>query len=135
MNLIICVDNKNGIMFNGRRQSRDRAVCEDILDMTGEHLLYTSEYSFALFEKYADSRLICSGSPALSAGRGDYCFAEDMDVSEAAGKADTLVIYCWNKAYPADRYFDMDTELFRLVSETEFKGSSHEKITKRMYLR
>ena len=64
MNLIICVDNKNGIMFNGRRQSRDRAVCEDILDMTGEHLLYTSEYSFALFEKYADSRVICSGSPA-----------------------------------------------------------------------
>ena len=112
MNLIICVDNKNGIMFNGRRQSRDRAVCEDILDMTGEHLLYTSEYSFALFEKYADSRVICSDSPALSAGRGDYCFAEDMD-----------------------RYFDMDTELFRLVSETEFKGSSHEKITKRMYLR
>ena len=44
MNLIICVDNKNGIMFNGRRQSRDRAVCEDILDMSGEHLLYTSEY-------------------------------------------------------------------------------------------
>ena len=135
MNLIICIDNKNGIMFNGRRQSRDRAVCEDILNMTGEHHLYTSEYSFALFEKYDDSRVICSGSPVLSAGEGDYCFAEDMDMSEAAAKADALVIYCWNKAYPADRYFDVDMELFRLVSETEFKGSSHEKITKRMYLR
>ena len=135
MNLIICIDNKNGIMFNGRRQSRDRAVCEDILDMTGEQLLYTSRYSFALFEEYADSRVICSNSPVLSAGEGDYCFAEDMDMSDAAAKADALVIYCWNKTYPADRYFDVDTELFRLVSETEFKGSSHEKITKRMYLR
>ena len=135
MNLIICIDNKNGIMFNGRRQSRDRAVCEDILDMTGEQLLYTSRYSFSLFEEYADSRVICSDSPAFSAGRDDYCFAEDIEPADAAGRADKLIAYCWNKTYPADRYFDMDAELFRLVSETEFKGSSHEKITKRMYLR
>ena len=86
LNLIICVDNKNGIMFNGRRQSRDRAVCEDILDMTGEHLLYTSEYSFALFEKYADSRVICSDSPVFSAGRGDYCFAEDTGYVRSGGQ-------------------------------------------------
>ena len=107
----------------------------DILAVTGEHLLYMNCYSFSLFEKYADSRVICSGSPALSAGREDYCFAEDIDLTDAAGKADKLIVYCWNKTYPADRYFDVNTELFRPVSETEFKGSSHEKITKRMYMR
>ena len=35
MNLIVCVDNQNGMSFNNRRQSRDRAVIEKICDMLG----------------------------------------------------------------------------------------------------
>lgn len=135
MKLVICTDSKNGIMFNGRRQSRDRAVCGDILAMLGKALLYTDYYSFHLFEKYGDDRVVCSDNPAASAGREDFCFAEDLNMTEVADTADMLIVYCWNKTYPADRYFDVNTELFTLVSETEFKGSSHEKLTKRVYMR
>ncbi len=135
MKLVICTDSKNGIMFNGRRQSRDSAVCEDILAMLGTALLYTDSCSFRLFDRYGDDRVICSDNPAASAGREDFCFAEDMDMTAAAARSDMLIIYCWNRTYPADRYFDADKELFRLVSETDFKGSSHEKITKRVYTR
>ncbi len=135
LNLIICMDEQNGIMFNNRRQSRDRAVCEDVLNMIGAASLYTDSYSYRLFESFDDNRVICCGEPAISAGRDDYCFAEDMDMTAAAAKADKLIIYCWNKTYPADRYFDIDTERFELVMQTEFGGSSHEIITKKVYIR
>ena len=133
--LIVCIDNKNGIAFNGRRQSQDRAICEDILNMTGTGRLYVSRYSFGLFEKYRDSRVIQSLAPGRSAGSGDFCFAEDMEPESMLSEADMLIVYCWNKLYPADRYFDADISGFHITAETEFKGNSHEKITKRVYMR
>lgn len=135
MKLVICTDSKNGIMFNGRRQSQDSAVCEDILATLGEALLYTDSYSFRLFDRYGDDRVICSDNPAVAAGSDDFCFAEDMNMTEAVTAADMLIIYCWNRNYPADRYFDVDTDIFSLALQTEFEGSSHEKITKRVYTR
>ncbi len=135
LNLIVCMDEQNGIMFNKRRQSRDSAVCRDVLDMIEAASLYTDRYSYRLFEEFGDGRVICCREPALSAGRGDYCFAEDMDMTAAASKADKVIVYCWNKTYPADRYFDVDTERFELVTQTEFEGSSHKKITKKVYVR
>ena len=48
MNLIVCLDDRNGMMFNGRRQSRDRADIEDILrDCAGR--LCIEGYSEPLF--------------------------------------------------------------------------------------
>ena len=32
MQVILCLDDRNGMMFNHRRQSRDRAVIQDILE-------------------------------------------------------------------------------------------------------
>ena len=39
MNLIVCLDDKNGMAFNGRRQSRDRLLTEDLLQTVGESCL------------------------------------------------------------------------------------------------
>lgn len=33
MTLILCVDDRGGLSFNGRRQSQDRRVREDLLTM------------------------------------------------------------------------------------------------------
>ena len=35
MILIVCVDDHNGMMFNHRRQSQDRILRGDILELTG----------------------------------------------------------------------------------------------------
>ena len=34
MNLIVCLDDNGGMMFGGRRQTRDRLVNRHILEMT-----------------------------------------------------------------------------------------------------
>ena len=44
MKIFICLDDNNGMMFNGRRQSRDEAVVKDILDFAGEEKVWESSY-------------------------------------------------------------------------------------------
>ena len=39
MILIVCVDNKNGMLFNRRRQSQDRMLRTRILEMTAQSRL------------------------------------------------------------------------------------------------
>lgn len=49
MKLIICLDDKNGIMFNKRRQSKDVAVAEKIKEIIGNNLLHIHSYSSPIF--------------------------------------------------------------------------------------
>ena len=50
MKVIVCLDERRGMMFNKRRCSRDRAVIEDILTMYTPADLCVSTYSASLFE-------------------------------------------------------------------------------------
>ena len=45
MILIVCVDDHNGMMFNHRRQSQDRVLRADILELTGGKKLWMNAYS------------------------------------------------------------------------------------------
>lgn len=45
MKLILCVDDKGGLAFNHRRQSRDRVLNERILMHCGMHRLWISPYT------------------------------------------------------------------------------------------
>ena len=45
MKLILCVDDKGGLAFNHRRQSRDRVLNEHILMHCGMHRLWISPYT------------------------------------------------------------------------------------------
>ena len=36
MRVIVCVDDNGGMLFNHRRQSRDRVLCERVLQMADE---------------------------------------------------------------------------------------------------
>ena len=40
MTVFICLDDKNGMLFNHRRQSRDKAVIEDMLSFAGYEKIY-----------------------------------------------------------------------------------------------
>ena len=66
MILIACVDGRNGMAFNRRRQSRDRAVRADLLAEIGERPLWVNAATARQFAPEEQPRLRRGrGSPAL----------------------------------------------------------------------
>lgn len=138
MTVIVCLDEKLGMTFNRRRQSRDRVLCDDVLrDVAKKNSrLLMAEYSKMLFER-TDVPIICRDDFLDLAEESDTCFVENRALLPYAYKIDTLIIYRWNRHYPSDTAFDLDikNEGFSLVSAEDFQGSSHEKITKEIYVK
>ena len=127
MTLYICLDDRNGLKFNKRRQSRDSAVLEDIRSQCTGRLLI-APFSEKLIQE--------AGIPyVLPPEKAEDFFAEEVPSEELLEQTKKIVIYRWNRHYPADVYFDLDLSAFRLVETAEFVGSSHEKITKERYKR
>ncbi len=132
MHIVVCLDDRGGMMFNHRRQSRDRAVTEDILHTTASGRLVIGEYSRSLLE---GTEAIVVKDPLAEAMNGDWCFLEDCVCGAYASKIESLVIYRWNRHYPADLWWDVDPVRMgmRLCETVEFEGTSHEKITKEIW--
>jgi hypothetical protein len=124
MKTIVCLDQNNGMYFNERRQSRDRYVIRDIMDMTKEDNLFVNDYSKDLFS--TRDNLIISNDYFSKAKREDYCFIENHIPDQSS--AEMLIVYRWDKVYPADYRLKLDQ--WRLVNTLEFAGYSHDKITK-----
>lgn len=132
MKLIFCTDDRNGLAFNKRRQSRDRIVIDDILKETEGKNLGISTYSEPLFEG-KDVKTVSDFNEALSVC--DAYFAERKVTYDMLQEADSLAIYFWNRTYPGDSFVCIDEGIWKPVSERDFPGSSHEKITVREYVR
>ncbi len=128
MKLIVCLDDSNGMMFNNRRQSRDRVLVENVLELCKGEKLYITKFSAKLFPEYSVEIV---DNPA-EVGDG-YCFAEDFTVNEEV--VDEIIVYKWNRIYPADTYFNIQLENWSLMETVDFEGSSHEKITREIYRR
>lgn len=133
MKIIVCIDECRGMLFGGRRQSRDRVLIADMVRHTGEWLLI-SPFSKILFEGYV---VRVSESPLDTAGDGDYVFIENEDALPYLDKIDEIIIYNWNRTYPRDFLFKIEPKScgFTLAETSELVGSSHEKITKEVYRR
>ena len=56
MIIVICADDKNGMMFNGRRQSQDRILREKILADAGNSKIWMNAYSAKQFGDEDQSR-------------------------------------------------------------------------------
>ena len=129
MTLYICLDDRNGLQFNKRRQSRDAAVLEDIrsqltgdllIDPFSEKLIREAEIPYVLPPETAE----------------DF-FVENIPSDEVLEKTNKILIYRWNRHYPADIRWEPDLHAmgFVLQETTEFPGTSHEKITREVYAR
>ena len=124
-------------MFNHRRQSQDRVLRRHILDRVGDAKLWMNGYSAKMFEKDESEQvrkcLIVDEDFLKKAAKGEYCFAESdpcgKDMFPDTTQVDSVILYKWNRVYPADQYFAMDLSGWKLVETVEFPGSSHEKIT------
>ena len=49
MHLVVCLDNRDGMSFGGRRLSSDRVLTEYMLNLTSGSKLWMSAYSATLF--------------------------------------------------------------------------------------
>lgn len=131
MNAIICLDEKNGILFNKRRQSRDSVLNTRVLELAKGKKLFVTAYSAKLFNE-SDAVTVVD-NPLKSAQDDDFCFIESN--IDSLSDIETLYIFNWNRHYPADTFFkfDLEKEGFKLISTEEFAGSSHERITLNIY--
>lgn len=128
MKLVVCLDDKNGMMFNNRRQSRDKILIENMLELCKGEILYTNKYSSTLFPE--NSVAICEDIENIE---NDFVFTENFTVDE--DKIQEIIVYKWNKVYPADTYFNISLDNWNLAEIVDFVGSSHEKITRERYVR
>ena len=135
MKVIVCVDDRNGMMFNGRRQSRDRVLREHILGLAGGTKLWMNRYSARQFQdEMCDN--ICVDDAFLSrASAGEYCFVESDRLLPFEKRIEEIRVFRWNRVYPSDVKLDLDPadRGWQRVETGEFSGSSHEKITEEVY--
>lgn len=129
MQVIITVENRNGMLFNHRRVSRDQKVSERILAYCKEKRLWMNAYSAKLFE---NNPQICVSETFLEQ-KDAICFVEDQDVTPYLPEIDTILLFHWNRDYPADFFFTVDLSEWNRIHQEEFAGKSHEKITMEVY--
>ncbi len=134
MKLIVCLDDRRGMMFAGRRQSRDKRVTEDIVRDLGGGVLYISPYSEKLLrDSGANLRVALDPIAAAREEEDAAVFLEDRSAPACTDGIDTVTVYLWGRTYPADLTFDMDLSAYRRRAVVTFAGNSHEKITKEIY--
>ena len=135
MNIIVCVDDQYGMMFNARRQSRDSVLCDKTSEIVANHKLWISKYTAQVFSV---TEKICVSENFLDdADEEDYCFVEDAEIKAFLSKAHRVIMFRWNRVYPADVFFPADIleNCFTRVKREDFPGSSHKTITMEEYVR
>lgn len=135
MIIIACVDEKGGMLFNNKRQSKDRILINHIMQVVGENTLWITSFSSKLFEEYIGNNVIVDDEFVSKMVEKDYCFIENISPNSLKDKVDKIILYNWNRHYPADKFWDFVLDEWKLESEQDMLGSSHEKITERIYVR
>ena len=134
MNVIICIDENQGMLFNNRRQSKDIKVIEDIASLAKE--LWISPFSEKLFiDENVKTNLVIQvrDNAIIHADEGSYCFVENEKLMPYQDKIEQLIIYKWNRSYPSDFKLDLNLNEWKLIETIDFAGNSHEKITREIY--
>ena len=137
MNIIVCLDDKNGLMFNKRRQSQDKVLRANIKELVKNKNLFMNEYSYKLYKDIDAGNINVCEDFLNECSDTDFCLVENIEVKNYINNINTLVVYKWNRLYPSDFYFDinLNTTSWKLLEVEEFQGSSHEKITNETYRR
>ncbi len=131
MIVMVCLDDNNGMLFNHRRQSHDKALCAYIQRLTEGSRLWMNAYSAPFFAHASVAEDFLE-----QAAQEDYCFVENLPLQPYEAKIERLLVFRWNRVYPADTYLDLILDgVWHLQRQEEFIGSSHDKITMEVYER
>lgn len=135
MKLIFCLDQRDGMLFNNRRLSRDRRVYEDILSLLGNGWLWCATYSLELF-KDMSANIHLLGQLEDEPAENDFIFFETNDFEDYLASADGIIIYRWDRIYPSDVKFPMELHKQWVLQRTEaITGNSHKVINREVYVR
>lgn len=134
MIVILCLDDKKGMMFNNRRQSKDKFVIQDILKLVDGKKLLISSYSESLFQGL-ESKLIIDDNFLNNPAEEDYCFVENNNLKDFSEKIEKIIVYKWNRIYPSDLKLEITIQDWNLIDRFEFVGNSHDKITREVYVK
>lgn len=138
MIIIQCVDNRNGTFFNRRRQSQDRLLRSRILSELHGRRLWMNAYSLRQFQKELplEVRLSVDEDFLTKAGNGEVCFVEGLPLLPWLDRIEQVILYRWNRDYPADTYLDLalDAPPWSLAAREDFPGFSHPMLTKEVYI-
>ncbi len=134
MILAACIDDRGGMLFHHRRQSQDRLLRQDLLEEAAGRPVWMSAYSYKLFSP-APENVHTAEDFFSRALEGEWCFFEDVDPAPWLSKAEKVVLYRWNRIYPADLYFPDLPEGWKMERREDFPGSSHEMISKEVLVR
>lgn len=132
MKIIVCLDDRNGMLFNRRRQSSDQVVCQKIIELAKDSQLWMNIYSGKLF---SSENMNIAEDFLAQAQPGDYCFVENTDVFPYREQVEEVYAFRWNRVYPADTHFPAVFLGGEKVTVAEFPGKSHPKITLEVYSR
>lgn len=137
MIVILCIDESGGMMFNHRRQSQDMELKKNILKRIKGKKLWMNEYSSRQFtkEELKGVDLQVSEEFLQKAEDGEFCFVENSDLCLYLACIEEIILFKWNRKYPADFYFQMERGLWKLAKSKDFIGHSHENITMEIYKR
>ena len=135
MILIAAVDDRGGLTFNRRRQSQDRILRQQILSMTAGKRLWMDHYTAGQFEQPLAPQIIPDDDYLARAAEEDYCFMERCPSSLRTDCIHQVILFRWNRRYPADVSFPIRLESpeWQMIHTEEFPGYSHEKITKEVW--
>lgn len=136
MILIAIVDERDGMAFNCRRQSRDTALIDTIVERVGTAPIWMDKYSAKLFGEHF-YRVHLDENCLASCRENEYCLTEVKSPSSHIERIEKVVLYRWHRTYPADVQlgFSPIEAGFKLVCKREFAGSSHEIIDEEVYER
>lgn len=129
MNFIVCIDDNKGITFNNRRVSKDKTIILDIKSNISN--LAMNAYSYKMFETYQLNDNIILSEDIIN--DDTYYFIEDSRINNTP--IDNLIIYNFNKDYPSVLKLDINLSLYKLIKEETLVGTSHETITKTIYMK
>lgn len=132
MNIYTIVDDNFGMLFNSRRQSKDRVLREHMLRECEDTTLWMNTYSSDQFELPLPGNVIVDDDFLDKAGEDDACFVENLPLTGFESRINKMFLFKWNRIYPADTWLDVRPggRGWQLAAVEEFEGNSHEKITK-----
>lgn len=133
LTLIVCLEDRLGMMFNHRRLSKDVVVREKMQSLVGENPLYVTEYTAKQFDSLEG--LVLLGEGESFADKDGFAFIEDPTLIPSEASIEKIIVYRWNRRYPADAFFPIDLSAWTLGASEEFAGFSHETITEEVYTR
>lgn len=133
MIVIVCLDENNGMMFHGKRQSRDKALTERIRQISKGKRIWMNNYSYQLYGDLESTETVADKDFLAKAGTGEICLVETERLVPVLDRIEGVFVFRWNRKYPADFRLDLKFAEWERMETRKFPGVSHEKITEEFY--